>query len=103
MSIISSRALNFFLRENEMHCLLLLLMPCRSIKKYGSLQISSPIKWCTFTDATLAIKCHVVYVYDISGLFNDSPVVDKTVLAKNKDEVKSQFQLADALLRIDTP
>lgn len=33
----------------------------------------------------------------------DLPVVDSTVLAKNSAEVKSQFQLAEALLRIETP
>lgn len=32
-----------------------------------------------------------------------SPVVDSTVLAKNSDEVKSQFQFTEALLRMDTP
>lgn len=31
------------------------------------------------------------------------PVVDSTVLAKNNAEVKSQFQLAEALLRMETP
>lgn len=33
----------------------------------------------------------------------DLPVVDSTVLAKNRAEVKSQFQLAEALLRMETP
>lgn len=39
----------------------------------------------------------------LSALHNHLPVVDKTVLAKNREDIKSQFQLADALLRMDTP
>lgn len=46
------------------------------------------------------VVCSITYTAGEGRLL---PVVDRTVLAKNSAEVKSQFQLAEALLRMETP